>query len=88
MGKTEEGTSSRIFVITDMEVEKNDGDNFVNFVSKNFDESVWTTVIGIIFPAKFSRQNFNFNLGVGLDLSADVIERVSKTAGANYSNVR
>ena len=55
MGKTEEGTSSRIFVITDMEVEKNDGDNFVNFVSKNSDESVWTTVIGIFY---FSRQNF------------------------------
>eukprot|EP01130_Rhizamoeba_saxonica_P010724 TRINITY_DN441_c0_g1_i3.p1 TRINITY_DN441_c0_g1~~TRINITY_DN441_c0_g1_i3.p1 ORF type:complete len:526 (-),score=132.58 TRINITY_DN441_c0_g1_i3:189-1766(-) len=27
-------------------------------------------------------------VGVGLDLSCDVIERISKTAGCNYSNVR
>jgi hypothetical protein len=82
--KVEEGRSNRIFFLTDMEVEKDDGDSFISFVNKNSDDSIWTTVIG-----KKSFSNFSHNfLGIGLDLTANVVERVSKTPGANYSNVR
>jgi len=63
---------NRVFFFTDLEVSSTDGHNFASQVEEYSNSS------GV----------FSTVVGVGLDLSSDVIERVSKTSGCNYANVR
>lgn len=70
--KVPEGCSNRIFFLTDMEV------------NSSQDGKVFTDYV---------KKNSNENLwctviGIGMDLTLDIIENVSKTPGANYCNVR
>ncbi|CAF1136957.1 unnamed protein product [Adineta steineri] len=64
--------SRRIFFLTDMEVSREDGHEFLKHIKDNAEnERIWSTVVG-----------------VGLDLGTEVIQSVSKTIGCNYCNVR
>ena len=64
--------SRRIFFLTDMEVSTADGQSFLARIQDNAQKQTIWSTV----------------VGVGLDLGAEVIQRVSRTIGCNYCNVR
>jgi hypothetical protein len=43
----EDNSSSRIFFLTDMEIDRKDSEDFIDMIQKNSDNNLWATVIGV-----------------------------------------